>query len=55
MFLLAVLTLTAILLIAFTVVILSIGGAAFIILFGDIIVCVFIIAMIVKRLRKRRK
>lgn len=38
-----------------TVIALSAGGAAFIIIFGDVIVCVIIIAWIIKRLFKRKK
>ncbi len=35
---------------------LSIGGAAFIVLFGDLIVCIFLIVWIMKRFfRKRRR
>ena len=55
MFLLSVLVLTAIFLILFAVLALSIGGTAFIIVFGDVIVCVLAIIWIIKRLTNRRK
>ena len=33
----------------------SVGGAAFILVFGDVIVCMVLIGLILKRLFKRRK
>ena len=42
-------------LLTITVVAISIGGAAFIIIFGDVIVCMFIIVWIMKLIRKRRR
>lgn len=55
MFLLSVLILTAIFLIVCAVLALSIGGTVFIIIFGDVIVCVLAIIWIIKRLTNRRK
>lgn len=55
MVLFLILALIAIILAIVTVVTVSIGGAAFIILFGDVIVCVFIIIAIIKRLFFRKK
>ena len=37
------------------VVALGVGGAAFIVVFGDLIVCAVIIAFIIKRLIRRKK
>ena len=37
------------------VALLSIGGSAFIVLFSDVIVCVFLIIWIMKKLIKRRR
>lgn len=33
----------------------AVGGAGFIVVFGDVIVCIFIIAWIIKRLASRKK
>ena len=38
-----------------TVLAVAVGGTAFIILFGDVIVCIFIIAWIIKRIIKKKK
>ena len=46
---------TFIVLMVTTVIALSMGGAAFILVFGDVIVCMAIIIWIVKRLTKRKK
>lgn len=43
------------LLVTITVLAISIGGASFIIIFGDVIVCIFIIIWIIKRLYWRRR
>lgn len=48
--LLTLLTLTAI-----TIIGISIGGSVFIVVFGDVIVCVAIIIWIMKRLFKKKK
>lgn len=50
MILFMILALTLILLVAITVIAISVGGAAFIIVFGDVIVCCFIIGWIIKKL-----
>lgn len=55
MILFTILALVALFLIIFTVVAVSIGGAAFIIIFGDIIVCIAIIVWIIKKIMKRKK
>lgn len=55
MFLLTILLLILIILVAFTVLLISIGGSAFIIVFGDVIVCVFIIGWIIKKLINKKK
>ena len=50
-----ILLITFIVLMVTTVIALSVGGAAFILVFGDVIVCMAIIIWIVKRLIKRKK
>lgn len=55
MILATILLLTLAILVTITVIALSVGGAAFIIVFGDVIVCVLVIAWIVKRLLRRKK
>ena len=50
-----ILAIMAVMLIISAVLILSVGGATFIIIFGDVIVCVAIIIGILKRLFKRKK
>lgn len=56
MILFMILALIALLLIALVVFTVSVGGATFIVLFGDVIVCIFIIVLIMKALgRKKRK
>lgn len=55
MVLFLILLLITIILAIVTVVAVSIGGATFIILFGDVIVCVFIIVWIMKRLFRRKR
>ena len=42
-------------LIVVTVLAISIGGSIAVILFGDVIVCIFIIVWIIKRLIERKK
>lgn len=37
-----------------SVIVISVGGAAFIIVFGDIIICVFILIWIIKNLFKKK-
>ena len=55
MILTTILLITFIVLMVTTVIALSMGGAAFILAFGDVIVCMAIIIWIVKRLIKRKK
>lgn len=55
MILFTILLLTLALLTVVTVLAISAGGAAFIILFGDVIVCMFIIIWVIKRLIKRKR
>lgn len=55
MVLTTILLITFIVLMVTTVIALSVGGAAFILVFGDVIVCMAIIIWIVKRLIKRKK
>lgn len=55
MILFTILMVTLFLLMCATVIAISIGGAAFIIVFGDVIVCVAIIIWMVRRLTKRKK
>lgn len=55
MILFAIVFFTLFLLMAFTVISIAVGGAAFIIVFADVIVCVAIMVWIVKRLIGRKK
>ena len=55
MILTTILLITFIVLMVTTVIALSMGGAAFILVFADVIVCMAIIIWIVKRLIKRKK
>lgn len=55
MILTTILLITFIVLMVTTVIALSVGGAAFILVFGDVIVCMAIIIWIVNRLTKRKK
>ena len=55
MILTTILLITFIVLMVTTVIAMSVGGAAFILVFGDVIVCMAIIIWIVKRLTKRKK
>lgn len=55
MILTTILLITFIVLMVTTVIALSMGGAVFILVFGDVIVCMAIIIWIVKRLTKRKK
>lgn len=54
MILFTVLLLIALFLIIFTVGAVAVGGAAFIIVFGDVIICIAIIAWIIKRIIKKK-
>ena len=55
MILFITLLIMALLLAVFTVFAIAIGGSVFIVVFGDVIVCVFIILWIMKRLFRKRK
>lgn len=54
MILFAILLLMLLILIVVTVLAISIGGSVAVVLFGDVIVCIFIIAWIMKRLIKKK-
>ena len=55
MILFIILALIVALLVTITVLAISIGGTAFIIIFGDVIVCIFIILWIMKRLFGKKR
>lgn len=55
MFLFLVLLITLIILISITAFVISIFGAGFIIIFGDVIICVLIIAWIIKKIISKKK
>ena len=55
MILFAILAITLVVLIIGAVVILGVGGGAFVIVFGDLIVCALLIGWIIKGLIKKRK
>lgn len=55
MILFTLLAFVLLILIVVTVVAVSIGGAAFVIIFGDVIVCIAIIMWIIKQLIKIKK
>lgn len=55
MVLFTILLLTLTLLTVLTVAVISVGGAAFIVIFGDVIVCIVFIVFIMKWLLKRKK
>lgn len=55
MFLFLVLLVTLVILILITAFVISIFGAGFIIIFGDVIVCVLIIAWIIKKIISKKK
>ncbi len=55
MILFIVLLMTLIILVTFTAFAVSIGGATIIILFGDVIVCIFLIVWLLRKLIKRRR
>lgn len=55
MILFIILLLTVLLLTVAGIAMLSVGGAAFIVLFGDVIVCAVLIVWIMKRLLKKRR
>jgi hypothetical protein len=55
MILFTILALIIILLVIFSVAVLSVSGAAFIIIFGDFIACGVVIWLIVKLLRRKKR
>ena len=55
MILFIILLLTLLTLMVFTILTVSAGGAVFIVLFGDVIVCILLIVWILKRLIGRKK
>ena len=55
MILFTILLITLAIIAVSSVLILSVGGAAFIVIFGDLVVCMAIIIWIMKRLVKRKK
>lgn len=55
MILFIILALILLILIVFTVITVSVGGAVGIIVFGDVIVCAWLIIMIMKRIIEKRK
>lgn len=55
MILATILLLTLIMLVVFTILIVSATGAVGIVLFSDVIVCVLVMAWIIKHLIKRKK
>ena len=55
MILFALLTIIALLLTIFVVLSIGIGGATFIIVFGDVIVCIVLIVWLLTKLFKRNK
>lgn len=55
MILLTILAITLVLTIITAIVILGVGGGAFIVVFADLIVCALVIIWIMKRIIKRKK
>lgn len=55
MILLTIFAIIFVALMIFSIIAISAGGAAFIIIFGDVIVCAIFIAWIIKRLITRKK
>lgn len=55
MFLFIVLAIILAILVTITALVLAVGGAGFIIIFGDVIVCVFLIGWIMKKLTTKKK
>ena len=54
MILFMTLLIMALLLAVFTVFTIAIGGSVFIVVFGDVIVCIFLIVWIIKKLFKKK-
>lgn len=55
MIMFTILLITFLVLLATTILAISIGGAGFLIIFGDVIVCIILIAWIIKRRIQRKK
>lgn len=55
MILFLILSLILIALIALTIIVIAAGGTAFIVVFGDVIVCIFILAWIIKKIFLKKK
>lgn len=55
MILFLILSLILIALIALTIIVLAAGGTAFIVVFGDVIVCIFILAWVIKKIFFKKK
>ena len=55
MILLTIILLTILILTAVVIVAVSVGGSAFILIFGDVIVCIVFLILLVRWLIKRRK
>lgn len=55
MILFTILAFVALLLIGFIILVASVGGAVFVIIFGDVIVCIAIIVFIIKLIAKRKR
>ena len=55
MILFITLLIMALLLAVFTVFAIAIGGSVFIVVFGDVIVCIFLIVWIIKKLFKKKQ
>lgn len=54
MLLFTILLLMLIILVVFTALAIAVGGSVFVVIFGDVIVCVFIIGWIIKKLIKKK-
>ena len=54
MILFMTLLIMALLLAVFTVFAIAVGGSVFIVVFGDVIVCIFLIVWIIKKLFKKK-
>lgn len=55
MILATILAIVAVILIVFAVLVITIGGSAFIIVFADVLVCAAIIVWIIKAILKRKR
>lgn len=55
MILFTILLLMFIILTAITILAISIGGSIFVVIFGDVIICILLIVQIMKHLRKKNK